>query len=317
LRSAIAALDASTGAATSWDPSAAGPAFVEVAAIAVSKGTVYVGGDFTEIGGQPRNHIAALDPASGAATSWDPNADGTEVYALAVSGNTIYAGGFFDHIGGKGRQSIAALDAATGAATSWDPDADGTVLALSVKGNTVFAGGVFDHIGGQQRARIAALDAKSGAASTWDAQVSELSHGVAAIEVSGSTVYVGGEFRDIAGQPQASIAAVSAQGHDPAPVSQEWSATGSVDDALTVGQNPVRAGTEFRYSVPQEGRVRLELLDVSGRIVRTLADQSQPAGRYAVAWDGTARGGRLSPGLYFVRLTTPDRVTMSKFAVIP
>jgi predicted small secreted protein len=96
------ALDAATGAATSWDPIADGP----VHALVVSGGTVYAGGVFTAIGGQPRNYLAALDAETGAATSWNPNANGP-VYALEVSGSTVYAGGGFTAIAGQPRGGIA------------------------------------------------------------------------------------------------------------------------------------------------------------------------------------------------------------------
>jgi hypothetical protein len=101
---------------------------------------VYAGGDFSSIGGQARSRIAALD-STGAATSFDPNANNS-VYALAVSGGTVYAGGGFSSIGGQTRNNIAALDSA-GTATSFDPNANSSVYALAVSGGTVYAGGSF------------------------------------------------------------------------------------------------------------------------------------------------------------------------------
>ena len=78
-RNHIAALDASTGLATAWNPGADGRnrRNGDVGALAVSGSTVYAGGYFTSIGGQTRNHIAALDASSGLATAWDPDANGT------------------------------------------------------------------------------------------------------------------------------------------------------------------------------------------------------------------------------------------------
>ncbi len=54
-----------------WNPNANSA----VRAIAVSGSTVYVGGYFNNIGGQPRNRIAALDATTGLATTWNPDAD--------------------------------------------------------------------------------------------------------------------------------------------------------------------------------------------------------------------------------------------------
>src|SRR6185295_4249768 len=85
-----------------------------VIALAVDGSTVYAGGDFTSIGGQNRNSIAALDATTGLATTWDPDAiggaNGTSVSTLAVSGSTVYVGGQFTFIGGQSRSNVAALD---------------------------------------------------------------------------------------------------------------------------------------------------------------------------------------------------------------
>jgi hypothetical protein len=86
-RSCIAAVDATSGLVRAWDPHV-DRAHPGVLTLAVSGSTVYAGGGFISAGGQTRNYVAALDPDSGAATSWNPNANGT-VSALAVSGSTV------------------------------------------------------------------------------------------------------------------------------------------------------------------------------------------------------------------------------------
>ena len=154
-RNRIAKLSSTgTGAADpSWNPSANGTA---VNALAVSGGDVYVGGDFTQIGGQSRNNIAKLSTTgTGAAdASWSPDASGG-VHALAVSGGDVYAGGYFSSIGGQSRNRIAKLSSTgTGAADpSWNPGAAGSVRALAVSGGDVYAGGDLAQIGGQARNR--------------------------------------------------------------------------------------------------------------------------------------------------------------------
>jgi hypothetical protein len=143
-------LDATSGLATAWNPDANNA----VRALAASGSTVYVGGDFTSIGGQSRGRIAALDAGSGVAMAWDPNAD-EEVEVLAVSGSTVYVGGCFTSIGGQSRNNVAALDATSGLATAWNPNADYDVYAFAVSGSTVYAGGGFATIGGQARPDLA------------------------------------------------------------------------------------------------------------------------------------------------------------------
>jgi urease beta subunit len=312
-RNRIAALDAASGTATAWDPNANN----DVSALALSGGTVYAGGSFTSIGGQPRSRIAALDAASGTAIAWDPNAN-NDVRALAVSGGTVYAGGKFTSIGGQTRNRIAALSAASAAASAWDPNAylnfydpfnpDPVVYALAVTGSTVYAGGYFTNVGGELRNRIAGLDVATGAATAWDPEAND---DVYALAVSGGTVYAGGKFTSVGVQPQSGIAAITdgslvSVGDDPS----------ITEGLLTVAPNPTRAGTQIGYSVVRSGRVRLELLDVSGRVEATLDDRFQEPGRYVATWDGVGRGGRLSPGLHFLRLVAADRVMLRKLVII-
>ena len=209
-RNDLAALSASSGLATTWDPEPSATGYATVDALAVSGSTVYAGGLFTSIGGQTRNYIAALDATSGLATAWNPDAGGN-VSTLAVSGSTVYAGGWFSSIGGQTRTNLAALDASTGLATGWNPSPDRAVDAVVVSGSTIYAVGYFTSIGGQSRSEIAALDATSGLATDWDPSASGTSyHEVFTLAVSGSTVYVGGEFDTIGGQTRDNIAALDA-----------------------------------------------------------------------------------------------------------
>jgi urease beta subunit len=193
-RARIGALDASTGAATAWDPGSNST----VNTLAVSGSTVYAGGSFTTLGGggiTSRLRIGALDAATGAATGWNPGANNT-VSVLTVSGSTVYVGGSFTTLGGvatTSRSQIGALDAGTGAATGWNPGANGTVNALVVSGSTVYVGGSFSTLGGggsgtSSRSLIGAVDAATGSATSWIPGATGL---VTALGVSGSSVFVG------------------------------------------------------------------------------------------------------------------------------
>ncbi|MBY0434001.1 MAG: hypothetical protein K2U26_07825, partial [Cyclobacteriaceae bacterium] len=101
-RNRIAALDATTGLATSWNPNASNV----VRGLAVNGSTVYTYGDFITIGGQSRTFLAALDVSTGLATAWNP-APLPNVTSFAINGSLLYVGGNFTTIGGQGRNRIA------------------------------------------------------------------------------------------------------------------------------------------------------------------------------------------------------------------
>jgi hypothetical protein len=67
--------------------------------------------------------------------------------------------------------------------------------------------------------------------------------------------------------------------------------------------NPFNPQTVIPYELPmseRSQRVRLWILDISGRIVNTLVDENQPGGSYRVEWQGKDdRGEAVSSGVYF------------------
>jgi hypothetical protein len=198
----LAQLDATTGAATTWDPSPNGT----VDAIVVSGDSVYVGGLFNTAGGQTRNNIARLDGVTGAATTWNPSAS-NEVLCLALGPGVVYAGGSFGGVGGGGPRA-AALSTATGLATAWQPSPSGPVYVITPSGNTVYLGGNFNTIAGTTRNRIGAVSSGgTGVLTSWNPNADNLVH---AIAVSGSTVYVGGDFGNIGGASRPLLAAIDA-----------------------------------------------------------------------------------------------------------
>jgi uncharacterized delta-60 repeat protein len=157
-RNRIARLDATTGAAElSFDPNALGG---DVFAITLQPdGKILAGGDFTAIGGQPRNFVARLDATTGAADmSFDPNASQSVTSIALQADGQIVAGGAFTTIGGQPRNRIARLNATSGAADSFDPNANSSVNAVAVQADgKILAGGAFISIGGQPRILFARL----------------------------------------------------------------------------------------------------------------------------------------------------------------
>ena len=70
--------------------------------------------------------------------------------------------------------------------------------------------------------------------------------------------------------------------------------------------NPFNPTTTILFSLAERGRVVLKVFDVSGRLVRTLADATLSAGAlHRIEWDGRDEGGvSVASGVYFYRLVT-------------
>lgn len=207
-RSRLAALDTGGGASAIthalWNPGAGGA----VDALAQSGGGVlYAGGEFMSVNGVTRRNIAALDLATGAATAWDPDANGA-VRALLLNGATLYAGGDFTAIAAEVRNRLAALNAATGIATTWNPGANGSVhaLALATGAGSLYIGGTFTTLGGLPRNWLGQVSLVNGSATSWDPSPAA-GTGVYALAVDGSTLYVAGDLQVIDGEARDRIAA--------------------------------------------------------------------------------------------------------------
>ncbi|MBI5836888.1 MAG: T9SS type A sorting domain-containing protein [Candidatus Eisenbacteria bacterium] len=67
--------------------------------------------------------------------------------------------------------------------------------------------------------------------------------------------------------------------------------------------NPFSRTTAVRFDVPQASRVRIEIFDVAGRLVRRLVDGRYQPGNWLASWDRrTEDGGLASTGVYFYRM---------------
>lgn len=162
---AALALGASTpSVAQVLDPGFAPSINDTVRAVAVqADGHLVIGGDFTQVGGQSRPHLARLS-ANGIASEATAIPD-DRVLAIAVQADgTIVIGGDFGTIGGVTRRYVARLLANGQIDSSFQSDVGYTAglrvtaLAVQADGKVVIAGG-FDTVSGQPRSRLARLNA--------------------------------------------------------------------------------------------------------------------------------------------------------------
>ena len=81
--------------------------------------------------------------------------------------------------------------------------------------------------------------------------------------------------------------------------------------------NPFNPSTTIRYAVPEVAHVRLDILDVLGRRVATLVDETQNPGHHQVVWAGLNEGGRtVALGVYFLRLQAGDAVLTQRMLLM-
>ena len=277
-RNFIARLDPTTGATDSFDPNAGNA----VLALAVQgDGKILAGGLFNganSIGGQTRNFIARLDAETGAADSFDPNANSYVTSLLVQENGRIVAGGDFsgaNSIGGQTRNRIARLDATTGLADSFDPNANSTVLSIAQEADgKIIAGGDFsgpNSIGGQARNFIARLDPVTGTADSFNPNASSVVFAVA-VQPDGR-ILAGGSFATIGGQTRNHMARLDrasglADSFDP-------STSGSVFAISVQQDNKVLVGGDFTAASPVGGaavtRNHVARLEKDGRLDQGLS----------------------------------------------
>lgn len=129
------------------------------------------------------------------------------------------------------------------------------------------------------------------------------------------------------GEYQAGITIVS---DDPAnetvevPIELTVSSLSSVEDYLPQSvllsgavPNPFNPATEIEFSLPKEALVRLEVYDLSGRLVRSLHSGMIGAGYHSVRWFGNNNQGQaVASGKFFARLLVDGQVMVKPLVLI-
>ena len=176
----------------------------EVYALAVSGNDLYVGGGFTQTADgtvKNLNHIAKYSGGTWSALSNNGLSDAV-VYALAVSGNDLYVGGsFWQTADGtvKNLNDIAKYSNGTWSALAND-GLNSNVYALAVSGSDLYVGGDFTQSFDGTMTNLNKI-ARYSSGGTWSALSNNGLlgyHGVYALAVSGSDLYVGGDFTQTA-----------------------------------------------------------------------------------------------------------------------
>ena len=163
---------------------------------------MYVGGDFTAVGGAARARVAALSPTSGGAFGWSPYVnDSVKAVTTSNSGATVYVGGDFDSAEGAGRRRLAAFNATSGnISTTFKPSISNgtsnfaTVLSMDVSPNNqnLYFSGDFALVNGISRRNAAAVSTGVATLRAWSpASTADIAANLT-VSASGNTAFVGG-----------------------------------------------------------------------------------------------------------------------------
>lgn len=89
---------------------------------------------------------------------------------------------------------------------------------------------------------------------------------------------------------------------------------------LGAAPNPFNPRTKLSFALAAPGHALLTVYDPAGHLVVTLVDETRPAGRHEVIWDGRDTTGRMvAAGVYLYRMVAPGyhetkRMVLVKYA---
>lgn len=82
--------------------------------------------------------------------------------------------------------------------------------------------------------------------------------------------------------------------------------------------NPFRGATTIRFDLPVTTHVELEVFDLLGRRIRTLAKSRLQAGYYSVDWDRRDNSGNLlRAGVFMTRMRAGSFESSQKMVLLP
>jgi hypothetical protein len=292
----LAAVNATTGEATTWAPIVFAPTAASVDLLPL--GTRLFVGRIDAPVLERRTHLAAVNTATGAVLPFDPNAGaGTSavpaVAALAVDQTRLFAG--------AAQGQIRRVNLTSGVLDSWAvsvtgaASAPGAVSALLLEATTLYAGGQFTAAATSTeptpvaRGHGLAVDAGTASLLPWDPQVTagtavpaNSRPAITSLTISSGKVVLGGNFSAIGGETRAGLAMVDASTGAPLVPTVTLADGETVLDTDTDDTQTFFVGVDAA-AAPFIGVADSTLEDVIRWTVGTEAD-SRPSA--AVAWSG-------------------------------
>lgn len=174
-----------------------------VRALAVVGSELYVGGFFSEAGGQESFGIASFDTIQSGNEGWSTLGEGVfSTNALIAVGTDLYVGGNFSQIGGEPFNNIARYDTTNPGSSGWSALGEGVnndVWAFSLIGTDLFVGGFFGEAGGNSARNVVRYDTTQSGNSGWSGLGDGVFSGVFSVASIDTDLFVGGRFNEAGG----------------------------------------------------------------------------------------------------------------------
>ena len=235
-----------------WNPDCAN----SVQALILNGSDMYLGGQFTTVGGFIRNRAACVDSdptqATPALRAWNPDCSST-VRSMVLNGPDMYLGGGFSTISGasRSRGACVASDPATNILRPWNPECNNNIWVMVLNGSDMYLGGDFTMVRGQSRPHAACVDSdpsqETPALRSWDPGCNGT---VRSMILNGPDMYLGGNFLSVGGSARSRAACIDSTPSQMIITVRSWNPNcDSVVDRMTLNDSDM-------YIVGQFGTVR-------------------------------------------------------------
>jgi hypothetical protein len=101
------------------------------------------------------------------------------------------------------------------------------------------------------------------------------------------------------------------------PISAEALTSIKVSGLTGIAPNPTSSSARIDFALARGEKVRISVVDVTGREATVLADGPMAPGSYSMVWDGRKGGARFAAGVYYVRWASAERSMSRKLVVMP
>jgi hypothetical protein len=105
--------------------------------------------------------------------------------------------------------------------------------------------------------------------------------------------------------------------HDWTSSVQDLGENASATRIVNVSPNPISDNNEVKFEILQSSEVKLQVVDMLGNIIATIADAPLSSGQYSVIWNGKdASGMKLTSGEYMIRLVAGSATSIYPVVVV-